>query len=543
MREGLTLIAIIATLLPSLTRATSDGILHSVEAKVVNVTPDGVYIDAGRRVGLSPGDSGRVLRDGREVARVEVVLVTTNSARLRVITTLDPSPTLPGDEVELGASSPATEPSELEPPSPPPDRPPPLLAPPRQPTSRTESRNVVHGNVRLRADLQHDAKSARDAARFELASRGRVDRIDGTPWAIEWSWSASLRDGHAYDRTDPTLLRRFDLYTLEVTRPLGGDTFVGFGRFLPRELPAVGYVDGGRIEHELNESWRIGGILGLVPDRGDLGFSAREPLAVAYVTHESVFSGRDRYSGTLGVLGSAYRGKADRLSVLLDQNLSYRKVRVFSSSTFDTDVGGAETRNGIRVTELYTSAHYDAWGWLALRASVEHHERPDNQAERHVFAIDFDRLFDQGFWRYSVGSSQSLPYRLLLDEQVSVIHGADATDDPSWVLSLTKAGIPAWSDAQVTVSVFNYVGETIDGYGGRLLISLPFSKGRVSLQSGCGFRFLETQPVREDGDITDVFLSAIWRVDKNWSADTRVSYSTGGGQATTAAQLGVTFRW
>ncbi|MFQ5845670.1 MAG: hypothetical protein ACE5JG_11855, partial [Planctomycetota bacterium] len=54
-------------------------------SRVDHVAADGLYVDSGSEQGLRGGEPGIVRRDGREIARVEVVASSARSARVRVV--------------------------------------------------------------------------------------------------------------------------------------------------------------------------------------------------------------------------------------------------------------------------------------------------------------------------------------------------------------------------------------------------------------------------------------------------------------------------
>jgi hypothetical protein len=71
---------------------------------------------------------------------------------------------------------------------------------------------------------------------------------------------------------------------------------------------------------------------------------------------------------------------------------------------------------------------------------VDHWERPDDQAERDLLPFEDERFFDDGYWRYWVGSGQKLPGNLRLYEEVAYIDSDTVDGDVRWQVSVTRSG-------------------------------------------------------------------------------------------------------
>jgi hypothetical protein len=420
----------------------------------------------------------------------------------------------------------------------------PLLAPASWTLGLPEARNIFHGQLRIRQMLQKDRENLFDYSMTRLGSSGSLDRIEGSDWDFEWSADLAYRDGYAYRFHPDYQQPRLDIYLASLYRPINEDGFLRFGRFLPRELPGIGYVDGVQGQLHRNEHLLFGVVAGLKPDRADLGATANEPLLAGYVTFETGDRKDRYYTATAGLLGSAYEGHADRLALLVDQQAGFGPLlTLYSTSEVDFDVGSAETRTGTRLTRLDVSAVSRPASSLTFRAGLNHWERLDNRAERDLLLFYDDRFFDSGYWRYWVGSDQDLPWNLRLSEEVSYIDSSTGDYDPHWRIGLTRTGLFSFSDASVTATFYNLAAEQVDGYGGRFSAYLPFMQHKLFVQPMVGFRMLQFDPQTEDLTLTYLSMRVNGRLRKNWTISGGLTQSYGDYIDSTLLDIGLSVAW
>ena len=525
----------------------------SLSARITYEIPDGVYIDKGTDQGLTQGCTGTLRLDDGRMLEFEVLNAAKQSALLRLAGSTPTQDKLAGRLVELAFEKDTSAQEETQDANEPSTKKParsfegdfvPLLAPPSWVMGQPKADNIFHGQVNIRHMLQRDNEYGLDYSVSHLGSSGSLERIEGSPWGFEWSGDVSYRDGDAYrsnpDYQDP----RLDLYMASFQRPIDGDGFLRFGRFLPRELPGIGYVDGIQEQISQSENVRIGAIAGFKPNRRDLAFSADEPLFAPYATFESGQRGKEYYLATVGLLASLYEGKADRLALLLDQRADLNpQLSIYSTAQVDFDVGAAETRTGTHLTRLDTFAVYKLSPGLSFRAGLDHWERPDNQAERDLLAFEDDRFFDRGYWRYWVGSDQGLPWRLRLSEEISIIDSATADYDPYWRLGLTRMDLFGWQGASATATIYNLPAENVDGYGGRLSAYLPLLQHKLYVQPIVGFQFAEVQPQARQFDLNYLSLRLDGRLSANWSLFGGITSTTGDNVDSTLLDFGLRYSW
>ena len=526
----------------------------TLSARITYDIAEGVYVDKGTAQGLKQGLFGTLRLNDGQVLEFEVLHAVKQSSLLRLVNRPATQGKLAGAMAEMAFATDTTAQEGTQDANQPSNgRKPaasldgdfiPLLAPSSWVTGLPRADNIFHGQVNIRHMLQRDNEYGLDYSVTHAGSSGSLDRINGSQWGFEWSGDVAYRDGDAYrwhpDYQDP----RLDVYMASFQRPLGEDAFLRLGRFLPRELPGIGYVDGLQGQVRSSEHVRIGAVAGFKPDRRDLAFSADEPLFAPYATFESGQRGTKYYLGTAGLLASLYEGKADRLALLLDQRADLDpKLSVYSTAELDFDVGAAETRTGTRLTRLDTFAVYKLTSALSFRAGLDHWERPDNQAERDLLAFEDDRFFDSGYWRYWVGGDQGLPWKLRLSEEISIINSATVDYDPYWRLGLTRTDLFGWKGASATATIYNLPAKNVDGYGGRLSAYLPLLEHKLYIQPIVGFQFAEVQPQARQLDLNYLSLRVNGRLSANWSLFGGITNTSGDNVDSTLLDFGARYAW
>jgi hypothetical protein len=325
---------------------------------------------------------------------------------------------------------------------------------------------------------------------------------------------------------------------------LGEGEFLRLGRFVPYELPLIGYVDGVQGQVHPGKHLQLGAVAGLKPGRYDLEASADEPLVVPYATYATGPRDGRHYSGTVGLLNSYYEGDLDRLALLFDQRAGWgRALTLYSTAVVDFDVGASETRTGTRLTQLDVSGVSELSPFLSLRAGVDHWERPDHQAEIALLPFPDERFFDNGYWRYWVGSSQNVPWNLRLYEEVGYINSDTVEGGARWQVSLTRSGLGPWRQAAATVTVYNLMAYGDDGYGCRISAYLPLYEGAVMVQPTAGFRALRADSQSQDLSLSYLSLDVDGRLSRSWSAFGDATYFRGDDADSILFEFGLRFAW
>jgi hypothetical protein len=552
---SLVLLALLALLADPVSGAQT-----TVDGRVTYEAQEGIYVNIGTDGGLVPGLTGTLqFEDGRTVA-FEVLHTARQSALLR-LAGYPWNQRLRDRSVQLAFEPPSTEPNtpahRAEPKSP--EKPPPtspapgaaqaqefvpLLAPAPRLPEPTAPQNVSHGRVEVRQSFQTDSENDLGYAVTRLRSSGSLERIEGSSWSLSWSGDLRYRGGDVYRNHPEYQEISPDVYRLMFQRPLEDGGFLRFGRFVPIELPGIGYVDGIQGETRRGEGLRFGAVAGFKPGRQNLDPSADEPLVAGYATLEAGRRERAYYSGTVGLLHSYFQGERDRLALLLDQRAGFGPgLTLYSTATVDLDAGAAETREGARLTQLDVFAESRLCSFLGLRAGVDHWERPDNQAERDLLVFEDERFFDDGYWRYWLGSYQNLPWRLQLYEEVAQIEADNSDDSLRWQARLTRTGLFHLPNASATLSAYTLAGNGSDGYGGSLSGYFPFREGKLAVQPAGGFRTLESGSGGEEATFTYLSLYLDGRLSKTWTIFGGVNYYHGDAVDSTQLEVGLRYSW
>ena len=276
-KEARRLPAVLVALAALLAGAPASGDEARVDCQVLYETQEGIYVDAGSGLGIREKTAVSLERRGERILQGEVVKSSGTSTFLRIVSRQG-LPARPGETLSLVYErAPAGEESSSRQPSPTlkggeGDEDPfvPLLAPlDLGASASTEARNIFHGRLTLRQLYQVTGDSDHDASITSLRASGSLERIDGTAWTLEWSADLSYRALQGLEDVRDFEEPRFDLYRLSLYRRFDDRSFVRLGRFVPLELPSVGYMDGVQGEKVLDENWRAGGILGFRPGRDD----------------------------------------------------------------------------------------------------------------------------------------------------------------------------------------------------------------------------------------------------------------------------------
>lgn len=513
----------------------------AVDCTIVYDTVEGFYVDVGVEKGLYKGLTGWLVRDGERLVRVQVAAASSRSSFVRPLSARAPGFPVPQDGITLLFTGlrPAVAVDEDEagrrrdPQAP-------LLAPELGDVGVNGPQNEIHGRVSLQEVYQTTTDGLLDYSRTQLRTSGEIDRLGGTPWSLEWSGSFAYRSGDGLEDVRDNERVRDEIYRLALSRRFEDYSTLRLGRFLPRELPAVGFLDGVQGEHVVSDHVRLGGMLGFKPDRDDLQFSTEELAAVPYVTYHEADDDHE-YSGTVGLMAAYYEGDLDRFAVLLDQRARFGQLDLFTSTEVDFDVGSFESRSGTRLTRFDLVGNYRFEGWSA-RAGLDRFEALDVEAERDLvttLVLPDSAYFEDGYWRYFVGGNHPFGNGFFLDEEVSYTDSS-TDDDFRYRLTVGKRDVLWWPSATATLSVYNLVGAAQDGYGARLSAYIPVTPAFM-LQPSVAGRYIDYDTGDSVIKFVDGSLRAHWYLSPTWSTAGGVSWAASDGEQRILADLGITW--
>ncbi len=540
----------IATLLVCVSVA-SHAATQRTDARITYSIPEGVYVDVGTDNGLSQGGKGTlVFGDGRSLV-FEVVQAASKTALLRLeglgAELVGDLRTLPVELVFQSAEKtdgpPAAEEgarsggeAETAPFVP-------LLSPAKQAVQAPRSENVSHGNVGIRQDFLTGTENELDRMGTRLYSSGSIDRLFGSGWSFNWSGSARYRTGDGYREHPEYETVQPLIYGAMLQQTFDSGSFIRLGRFLPLELPGVGYIDGVQLETDPGNHWRFGVVGGLKPSRVNLEATVAEPTITGYATFEAGARGASYYSGTAGLLSSLFKGEPDRLAVLFDQRASLG-TRFDLFSTAAIDFGTANTTNSqTQLSSFDLTGSYKLHRNHTLRAGADHWQRTDTFAERDQLRIIDDRLFDDGYWRYWIGGLHRLPLGLSLNEEVAYTVADELDDAMRWRVGLTRTGLFQWPTASAAATVYNLEAMDGSGYGGLLSAYLPFWDSRFSVRPSASIRWIEPENGASELSVSYYALYLDVRLTKAWLLTGGLTQTQGDGADSTLLDLGLRYSW
>ena len=174
---------------------------------------------------------------------------------------------------------------------------------------------------------------------------------------------------------------------------------------------------------------------------------------------------------------------------------------------------------------------------------MNHFERPETLVERDLVPNPLPSSFERGFWRYSVGSAQRLPWGIRLNEEISLFDAPHDDGNLRWRVRASRMGLFGLKSARTSVTLYNLYGQSRDGYGGRISVSAPIMDHSLYLRSSLGYRMADAGGQSKNFDVTDVSLDASYQLGGSWSLDTGVRWALGDDLDSISVNLQIAYRW
>ena len=313
------------------------GASRADEPAVNYVSADGVYINVGRYGGVAVGTRITVLRDGANIAVLEVTHVSSHSAACRIVEeTAEPRA---GDRI-------AYAPTEFTPPQPLELRRPRAEAGDPAPTVRA-GRDRVRGYLALQHMLLQD-QSGSGLTTLQPAVSGRVvvEDVAGSRGTFSMRFRSRL-----YYR--PSLNEREWSHRLSEFAFRFGDSghglAWGFGRTVVDDVHGLGYIDGAFAAMRLSQHYRTGVILGFEPGSANGEFRPDSRKFGSFVTWDGGSRATQRLALTAALSGSYFDGVIDREFGYLQVVYGFRdKLQAYGSAEVDLNREWREVANGGR---------------------------------------------------------------------------------------------------------------------------------------------------------------------------------------------------
>ena len=389
MRHAISIlvVAIAAPLLsPAGTRA------EDAQTPQINyISADAVYLNAGKYAGLAIGSVVEVWREGRKIAVLEVVHISSHSASCRIIEKTDELRV--GDVVAFEV--PAKEPADTLAPAMP------VLAVgvPTAPAVRRTT-NIVNGYLELQGVWQEDRNgSGVSSVQPALVARIAVKNIGGTGAELRVRDRIRLYHRHralGAGVDEDEWYHRLTEFAFLYERPDAGVQW-GAGRLVPPYMIGTGHIDGGYVAVRVNEYLRVGAAGGFEPDPEDIGFAGDRGKAGGFLAFESRVPSGWRFASSAALAGSYVSGTVSRELVYWQNALSLaRRFSIFQSVEFDLnrdwrrDVSG----EGVTFSNFYISAEAEASRYAVVDFTY------DSRKNVRVYETMStpDSLFDDGVY-------------------------------------------------------------------------------------------------------------------------------------------------
>jgi hypothetical protein len=392
-----------------------------IEVTCTALSGSSAYLDLGREAGLAPGDRMRLFPPTGAPRRGRITSVSRTSARAELEGDLEgleigllgevwvprkrleaPAPSTAEAPEEPEAAAPAAE-EPSAPAHPPWTSPPeewnhaqPLLAPAHGLAPEERPRRF-DGRVYTSADWTSDdsGEEPRDFFSGALGFDGRLENPfgHGGELAFDAEYFARRQDTAGVTEDEDKLRIDRASYTLGGVRGARDRTEVG--RFLQRELPSFGFLDGVEYVHQLGTSQRVGASVGFLPIPDDVFTSGDDVQAALFWRRASDEAQRVSYGA--GYQKTWHQGAADRdlFAAEFELHPSAGSSLLGSALVDYYTVGDTLKDSGPELTQLFVNATLRTEGGHGLGLflsrfrwpELERDEFPDVTAEEIAEAV------------------------------------------------------------------------------------------------------------------------------------------------------------
>lgn len=300
---------VLAAVLLATALAEHAGAQPAPPISVTYVTNSAIYLDAGRAEGLAVGSRLKIVRDGAEIAEIEIEFVAEHSASGREVRIL--GMVRSGDRAIVLSTPEGAEPAPVAPETAPAvevSRAPVYAAPPEraeksEPWART-SGSVALGWRRIGSDF--GPVSTETGGRLSL----RLSEIAGKDLTFRVRLRSRETEREGYRSQLPTRQDSDRLYELSlVYDPPEGRFAFQLGRLGASRFSTLGDLDGALGEIRIGAGFSVGAFGGSRPDLADLGFETAGEKYGAFARWAT--PERDDRPGFAEILVGGVREKSD----------------------------------------------------------------------------------------------------------------------------------------------------------------------------------------------------------------------------------------
>ena len=446
---------------------------------IVNyVSADAVYLNVGKHAGLEIGTRVEVVRDGRTIAVLEVVHVSSNSASCRIVEQTE-APRAGDTAVFIAAALPET--TAAEPGAQPP--------PPRTAAVAAETRtvNVVSGYIAFENVWQQDLTGS-DLSSLQpaIAARVVVKNVGGT--GGELRFRDRLRYYHR-DRPASALIDTGEWYhrltelAFVVDAPRATYAW-GIGRLFVPDMIGVGLIDGGYVSVRFAKYLRAGAAGGLAPDPSNLSLDADRVQAGGYLALDYESAQRWRFTSSAALMGRYKSGTVSREFVYWQNVFNlYRRLALFQS--VEIDINRDWRREAAGESTTFSNFFISASAELTKNASVDFSY--DSRRNVRVYETKetpdslFDDVVNDG---YRGGVTLRLPHAVTLRGYGGIRYRDEQRTNRYFAIHARAARLP-WRGHAVLLRYAYADARTVTGHRPGLEYRFPLGRG-TRLDAGGG---------------------------------------------------------
>ena len=474
--------------------------VHIVEVRVTAVSIGGVFIDHGRADGLRTGDQVRFFPLGRPVSTGVVRAVSRTSSRVEVqaIEGLEvgvvgrvriPVTRLATEPVE-GEGEDATEPEEADelsddvPEHPPWEHPPeswdesmPLLAPVEQ--IEPEDRKA-----RVSGRAYVDGLSTWDNGpvdqRFLIARSGvdvLYENVFGRGGALSFDGEISHRLSRVAGQDEDETFGRLDRFSYGWGFGADEPRSYEVGRFLQREFPEFGVLDGFEFGQRLPNGDRVGASFGYLPEPSKTMDTGDDLQIAGY--YRFVSDPDERVTVGTGFQKTWHQGHPDRdLAIVTALAQPVDRMSLYGSAWVDFYGDGDTAKpDAVELTQLQLSSTYTTEGGHGGGLFASHFRWPD--LERDEFgSLTPEQIRRNRTSRIGVNGWGRLSEHVRLSGRFDYWEDQDGNGF-SGEIRADLADL-LYDRGLVSLSVFETEGQFTSGLGARVFANRRFDAGTVT---------------------------------------------------------------
>ncbi len=363
--------------------------------RVKYLSAENVYINGGREEGLMVGDQLLIIRDGKSVAKLEIVYLADHSASCKIIE--KKLEIKPKDRVKVlkTVKRPDKKLTEEEQ-----NRAREFVA------RRTAQKKTRWAKVSGRISFQVYGWQDNNISNMDFKQPGaRLDLKLRKLWRSDFNFYLKMRSKYnnrsrSFSRNAPANEWLHRVYKLSLTYESENRPFnFRVGRIITNQISGIGYIDGAQVEQKISRNLKVGAFAGTQPEWRRSEFSTDIKKFGGFISYLfGDFTGT-RYEATLAAAGEYELGDISREFVYLRNSLYFGgKISVFQSMQLDVnrDWRKEATGKSIQLTNFYLSANYRPLNWLSLSLGYDARQSYRTAQTRSIPDSLFDDAMRQG---------------------------------------------------------------------------------------------------------------------------------------------------